>query len=365
MSVQRLPVEYCFPQTLSPEGLDVFLASGWFRSGGMLYRSRIVCLGAELYSVINIRLRVSSYQPSKRHRRLLRKNQPLFRVEVGPAYISSRKEELYRAHRHRFKGFVFDELRELLSLEEGIFNTWEVAVYDGDQLVAVSFFDIGREGIASLLAIYDQNYSKYSLGIFTMLCEVDFAQRNGIDFFYPGYVLHKSSEFDYKLQLGRLEYRGTDDQWYTFDHEPAIKYPSAELQQRIQDAEKELSNVGLTSYQLLYPFFSVGYLDFLEESFVKSPLFIRINEANSRSEEVILEYLLEDNEYVLSQVTPCDLYDDMVKPQVGMECQTNDRMWQQDLLTYDVTLCKSKSLQEVIWRARDILQRERIWDQSV
>jgi len=40
-------------------------------------------------------------------------------------------------------------------------------------LIAVSFFDRGLNAAASLLCIYDSAYAKYSLGIYTMLKEID------------------------------------------------------------------------------------------------------------------------------------------------------------------------------------------------
>ena len=48
--------------------------------------------------------------------------------------------------------------------------------------------------------------SSRRLGIFTMLLELDWAQQNGMTFYYPGYAYREPSHYDYKKEFRGLEY---------------------------------------------------------------------------------------------------------------------------------------------------------------
>ena len=70
--------------------------------------------------------------------------------------------------------------------------------------------------LASLLAAFHPDYSAYSLGTYTLLREIAFAQETGRSFFYPGYILDRTPLFDYKLRLGSMEFLGRDRVWHPY-----------------------------------------------------------------------------------------------------------------------------------------------------
>ena len=59
--------------------------------------------------------------------------------------------------------------------------------------------------MASLLGLYDHDYTKFSLDTYTMLKEAEYGRRTG-PVVLPGYILDKRSDFDYKLKLGPMEH---------------------------------------------------------------------------------------------------------------------------------------------------------------
>ena len=83
---------------------------------------------------------------------------------------------------------------------------------DGDQLIAVGYFDEGRESAAGILNFYHPAYRKYSPGLFLYLEGVRYAAESGKRFFYPGYIALNYTKFDYKLLPGaeRVEIWDTD-----------------------------------------------------------------------------------------------------------------------------------------------------------
>lgn len=321
-----LPVEYCFPQNLQPEQLDDFLARGWFRSSQMLYRSDLLCMENDIYSPVNIRLNLQQYQFSKSLRKILNRNRRQFRTVVRPLSITPEKERLYKNHLSRFKGFLFKSLDKFLhaDLEENYFNTLEINVYDGDKLIACSFFDQGKKSLASILGLYDDNYSQYSLGIYTMLEEILYAQNSQFSFYYPGYILDQPSEFDYKLRLGKYEYHTGQQSWVdilTFNQQLT---PVSILNQKINHITSLLQSTRLAFEKKLYPLFSLGYMDFFTDDFVRSAIFLRIFTANSKNYQIILEYNFERDCYQLCKISERPDYEEYININHSLEACPQD-----------------------------------------
>ena len=85
-----------------------------------------------------------------------------------------------------------------------------MCIYDGDKLIAVSYFDLGEQSMASLLGLYDHAYNKLSLGTYTMLKEPNTADAPA-EWFTPG--TSSTSPIDYKLKLGPMEHYTVNKRW--------------------------------------------------------------------------------------------------------------------------------------------------------
>ena len=83
---------------------------------------------------------------------------------------------------------------------------------DGERLIAIGYFDEGRESAAGILNFYHPDYRKYSPGLFLYLESIRYAAEGGKRFFYPGYIALDYTKFDYKLLPGpeRVEIWDTD-----------------------------------------------------------------------------------------------------------------------------------------------------------
>lgn len=297
-------VQYYYPQTLSPDRLDRYLADGWFRGANVLCKSRLVCFESDLYSVMNIRLNLENYSFRKSLRKLNNRNGRNFRAEIGPASVNETKEQLYQAQKHRFKGFVFDSLTQFLYSDywQSVFKTYEVCVYDGDQLIAVSFFDVGNKSMASILGLYNPAYKKYSLGIYTMLLEIQYAMDSGMQYYYPGYVLDNYPQFDYKLRLGDMEYYDWQGNWQTIDQIDHANLAGNVLKKTMESLQESLLTEGLKSDIVLNPFFSIGYLDQVEEDFLQSSIFLQVEPQTEDEQWLIVEYAVEHDQYSLCRI---------------------------------------------------------------
>ena len=93
-------------------------------------------------------------------------------------------------------------------------------VFDGDRLIATSFFHLGTRSMAGNYCIHDPEYSSRSLGTYTMLLELETALQLGFQYYYPGFVYDLPSEFDYKLNFNNLEYFDWWGNWYPLGRLP-------------------------------------------------------------------------------------------------------------------------------------------------
>jgi leucyl-tRNA---protein transferase len=186
--------------------LDAYLANGWRHFGTHFFRYNLGIYNDEIRRVIPLRIRLTEFSLSKSQSRILRKNADL-QCEIRPIKITTEVEELFERHKLRFKHHPPDSLYTFLSTEpaktpcEGL----ELAVYDRDRLAATSFFDAGRSALSGVYAVFDPNESRRSLGIFTMLKEIEFAIAGGKEFYYQGYCYSGESFYDYKKR-----FRGTE-----------------------------------------------------------------------------------------------------------------------------------------------------------
>ncbi|CAH0999467.1 Aspartate/glutamate leucyltransferase [Neolewinella maritima] len=198
-------------KVIAPQQLDEFLASGWRPTGQSIYTSDYLRTDDdELHGCLQIRLSLQDFTFKKRHRKLLRRNSARFRIVHEAARFPD--GELLRVNRlymdvHPEK--TREDLEYNVMNEDGerVLNTQLFRVYDGERLVAFSYFDVGRRVIYTKAGIYDPAYAGYSLGVFTMLLEVQYGMQQDFTHYYPGYYAPTFPAFDYKLQLGPMTYR--------------------------------------------------------------------------------------------------------------------------------------------------------------
>lgn len=164
-----------------------------------------------LQTITPLRILLRAWSPTKSQRRVLRRNADL-RWEVVPAQVDEEVRGMFQRHKERFTDNVPDALETFLgsNVAQGPFECRMLRVLKGARLVAVSFFDMGQRTASSVYGIFEPDESRRSLGIFTMLLELDYCRTAGLEFLYPGYATHEASAYDYKKQ-----FKGTE--WLDFD----------------------------------------------------------------------------------------------------------------------------------------------------
>lgn len=296
-----MPAAILSPQTCSPAELDRYLANGWRPLGQRIYISDFVQLDlGEIFSVIPTRLPLNKHQWRKGQRKLLNKNKAAFRWEIVPAKIDEAKLAINRQYMEQHPTKSTDDLNIHLSHEgRNIFSTYECNIYDNDELIAFSFFDLGEHSAYSKAGIYNPHYHKYSLGLFSMYLEVEWCKEHNFEYYYPGYISPDNSLFEYKKRVGSLDFwHMPKNEWLPLSLFDNTKHgPYQLLLQHNQALVEVLHQARLKAQLFLYVFFEMRMMDSVRsKNMLANPFMILLN-APSEREVTIAIYNLEVSAY--------------------------------------------------------------------
>jgi arginine-tRNA-protein transferase len=209
--------EEFYTAQVSKRQIDLLLADGWRHFGIHFFRYSFGFYKNDIRQVIPLRIRLSDFSHSKSQRRIINKNKDLQTI-IRPIEITEEKENLFERHKKRFERGTPYSIFDFLSSDAANVpcKSFEACVYQGEKLIAASFFDVGEQSVSSIYAMFEPDESKRSLGIFTMLLEIDFALQNGKTFYYQGYAYEGESFYDYKKRFNALERFNWQGGWVNF-----------------------------------------------------------------------------------------------------------------------------------------------------
>ena len=258
------------PESILPEELDAYLAHGWFRMGQTIFTTQFLCFQNQLYNAIWLRVDLACWKNDAQQHKLFKKNQ-CFRTEIQKATYSEKHAALFQQYK---QGVAFDgsaSLHQLLFSESttNIYNTYEVNVYDGDQLIACGIFDMGNESAAGISCFYHHAYKKYSLGKWLIYLKMQYCQEVGIKFFYPGYFVPGYKAFDYKLDIGKAAlhfWHLATQAWQPITEANLPTSPLNEMREKLWLLQQTFANDGRESHLLRYEFFDANLVPHLQGS---------------------------------------------------------------------------------------------------
>lgn len=211
--------EEFYAEAVPPAQIDFLLADGWRHFGTHFFRYNLGVYENEIRRVLPLRIRLNDFKFSKSQRRVLRRNSDLD-VKIQPIEITDETHDLFDRHKRRFKHGIPATIYDFLSLDPADEPTAGLAIdvrLNGD-LLAASFFDVGKTSVSSIYGIFEPTEHERSLGIFTMLKEIEHALATGKQFFYPGYAYDGESFYDYKKRFSALEAFDWNGNWEDFSH---------------------------------------------------------------------------------------------------------------------------------------------------
>lgn len=251
---------------LTPEDLDRYLTNGWRPTGQSLYTADYLRTDDDaLYGCLQVRLPLQDFTFKKRHRRLLKKNNPLFRVVIEKASLpDTEMQKVNQAYLKIHPEKSTDNLAFHI-IGDGFhpkLDTQVVKVFIKKKLIGFSFFDAGKKCLYSKAGIYDPAFADYSLGIYTMLLEIQWAQQNQFKFYHPGYFAPAYPIFNYKLNFGPVEYRHPESlSWGPLEHDP-VGHPADPYkvtEGKLIALQQACHEAGINNQLLEYPSYTARY----------------------------------------------------------------------------------------------------------
>lgn len=169
---------------------------GFRRSGRLFYA--MAC--ANCRRCVPIRVPVATFTPSKSQRRAWRKNQDVT-VAVDRPQFSPEKFALYQRYlRWQHPDTPPDDqdapFREWLY--QPIVDSCEVTYSLGGRVVAISIVDVSMRSVSGVYHFYEPEFAARSLGVFSVLAEIEWCRQLGVPYYYLGYWVEGAATMHYK-----------------------------------------------------------------------------------------------------------------------------------------------------------------------
>jgi arginine-tRNA-protein transferase len=191
------------------------LSIGWDRMGYYFFRKQLEYhegfdsnLNYYKYTLQIMPLRFelkNNFFFSKSQRGIKKRNADL-RIVYRKATLEDEKLALFhRWHNARF-GYLSRIEQWIHADTNRPFACMECCLYLENKLLACSFFDSTANFTYSTLAFFEPTEAKRSLGIYTMMCEIEYAITKRKTHHYPGHAHHEKTMYDYKKNFTNAEF---------------------------------------------------------------------------------------------------------------------------------------------------------------
>ena len=184
----------------TPETYESLLVRGWRRFGRVFFRP--AC--AACFECRSLRVDVEHFRPNRSMRRTAKRNRDL-RVLVRRAAVSEQHRELYESYHRDMaerKGWseksitLLEYYRTFVDGRQGFGH--EMLCLDGDRLVAVALVDLLPRAVSAVYCYYEPELRARSLGVYSVLRQVDLARALGAPYLYLGYWIEGNESMRYK-----------------------------------------------------------------------------------------------------------------------------------------------------------------------
>lgn len=197
---------------LTPAIYSSLIDVGFRRSGETVLRPNC----ADCTQCISLRLPTKDFIPSKSQRRVMNINSDLeVNAVVNPDYL-----QYYSLYSNYIQ--TKHPTSENMQSAEDTFNhffqsSWAQSfVFEfrqsNQELICIAICDPLRQGLSAVYTFYDSNQARRSLGTFSILKQIEYAQKNKLDYLYLGYWIQDCARMNYKTKFRPCEgYK--NEQW--------------------------------------------------------------------------------------------------------------------------------------------------------
>lgn len=204
---------------MSAEVTDEILALGYRRSGDFLYRTK--CPRCD--ECRPTRVLVDDFRLTESMRRVLKRGDRDLTVHWGRPLTDQQRVDLFNRHRSLRRLGSDKEPIDAASyrsfLVDSCCETLELSISYQQQLIGISIVDIGRRSTSAVYTQYEPELSRYSLGTYAILKQIEWARQTSRKYVYLGMYVADNRHLNYKGRFHRQQ-RLVDGSWVDIDSSP-------------------------------------------------------------------------------------------------------------------------------------------------
>ena len=186
-------------RALEPPEFEAAIQLGMRRSGPLLYRP--LCPGCRKCQPF--RVEVARFRMSASQKRVWKRCEGKFEVAMTRPSVDGEKLELYRRYGEYQHGKGDANPGDYAEfLVDSIVDTHEVTWRREGRLSAVSVVDVLPTGVSSVYSYWDPDLQDWSIGTYTALYEIELCRRNGLPYYYLGFLVPGARTMNYKAKFG-------------------------------------------------------------------------------------------------------------------------------------------------------------------
>ncbi len=177
---------------------DRLMSEGWYHYDRYFIRFN----RRRTATSVPLRVDLSKFKLSKSQRRVLKLNADLD-LDILPLSPEMNDAEVLLFNRHRSR--LGSNAPEKVKLPRPNAHNKKIWVFENGHLIAASYLEMGNNSSYGYYGIFSPEIKWRSLGIFTMLKEIEYSIEQRKEFYYMGYSFEHPSIYDYKKRFHALE----------------------------------------------------------------------------------------------------------------------------------------------------------------
>lgn len=200
---------------MSTEIYAQLIAKGFRRNGDDVYIPQCPSCNA----CIPARVKATDFKPNRNQTRCLKKNRHT-EANIKPAVFDPAHFNLYQRYqqvKHPDSSMQYASKEDYIRF---LSSTWcdsfFVEFKIDQRLVAVAVIDHVNDALSAVYTFFDTKYAHYSLGVYAVLWQLEYAKYLKLDWVYLGYWIADCQKMSYKSQYQPMEiFR--DNQWKRYE----------------------------------------------------------------------------------------------------------------------------------------------------
>jgi len=180
---------------IDEEGLESLLGSGYRHFGEYFFKPQC----NDCNECRPIRVPVKDFLFSRSEKRVINKNNKFIIKFIEKPVPNLSYFNLYKEHKRRFKEQEVESYENWVSSFFSNFKSNHLMeIRDGEILVGVTHLDVTSKIVSAVYCYWNENYSSYSPGKFSILKGIQYAVEIGAEYYYLGYYIKDNKHMSYK-----------------------------------------------------------------------------------------------------------------------------------------------------------------------